>query len=189
MAGFPMKQEFHLYFYALIPPEDIQSYVSGVKMDFKERFESVHALKSPPHITLIPPFRYKSVSEDQLIKTLDNFTFQESKLNLSLKDFGFFPPRVVFIKVDKSEILKSMFYRFKKHMDRKLDLSSFTRGSIKFSPHMTVAHRDLTRENFNKAKPIYEEKQILFEFEVNGISLLKHDGKKWQVIHSGDFKR
>jgi 2'-5' RNA ligase len=183
-----MDQEFYLYFFALVPPEDIQTYVTKVKMDFKERFESVHALKSPAHITLIPPFRYKYSAESQLIKTLDIFSSQELKFKQKLQDFGFFPPRVIFIKVDKSENLRNMFHRFKMHMDSKLNLSSLTRGPVRFSPHMTVAFRDLTKENFNKAKPLYEEKQISFEFIVCGISLLKHNGKRWEIIHSSDFK-
>ena len=184
-----MDQEFYLYFYALIPPEDIQSYVTQIKMDFKENFESVHALKSPPHITLIPPFRYNFDNEHQLIKTLEDFSSREIKFLQSLQNFGFFPPRVVFIKVNKSEQLKNMFYRFKMHMDDELNISSLTRGPIRFSPHMTIAHRDLTKENFNRAKPKYVEKEISFEFEVNGINLLKHDGNCWQVIHKSEFMR
>ena len=182
-----MDREFFLYFYALIPPVDIQANVTKVKLDFKERFEAVHSLKSPPHITLIPPFRYKLAFESKLIKTLDDFVADEETFNQKLKNFGFFPPRVIFIKVDESESLKSLFYRFKKHMDSELNVSSLTRGPIRFSPHMTVAHRDLTKENFNRAKPFYENKQISFEFEVNGINLLKHDGIRWEIIHTGNF--
>jgi 2'-5' RNA ligase len=184
-----MDKELYLYFFAVIPPEDIQSCVTNIKIDFNERFESSHALKSPPHITLIPPFRYKRRNESTLIKTLDDFSFKESKFRQKLEDFGFYPPRVIFIKVNKSENLKSMFHRFKAYMDEQLNLSSLTRGPIRFSPHMTVAFRDLTKENFNKAKSIYQNKNISFEFEVNGISLLKHDGKQWEVIHKSDFKK
>jgi len=111
-----MDKEFYLYFYALVPPEDIQNYITRIKMDFKERFESVHALKSPPHITLIPPFRYNSSSEKQLIKTLENFSSGEIKFKQKLQGFGFFPPRVIFVKVGKSENLKNMFDRFKKFL-------------------------------------------------------------------------
>ena len=183
-----MDREFYLYFYALIPPEDIQADVTKVKLDFKKRFESVHSLKSPPHITLIPPFRYKLASEGKLIKALDDFASIEVAFKQKLHDFGFFPPRVIFINVDKSEDLKRLFHKFKKYMDAKLNISSLTRGGIRFTPHMTVAHRDLTKENFNKAKPQYENKHISFEFEVNEINLLRHDGKRWGIIHSGNFK-
>lgn len=183
-----MDKDNYLYFYALIPPKDIQADVTKVKLDFKERFESVHSLKSPPHITLIPPFRYKLASESKLIGTLDDFVSNEITFQQKLQDFGFFPPRVIFINVDKSENLKRLFHRFKIHMDAKLNISSLTRGGIRFSPHMTVAHRDLTKENFNKAKPQYENKHISFEFEVNEINLLKHDGMRWEIIHSGIFR-
>lgn len=44
-----------LYFLAVIPPEPVFSEVMAFKKEMSERFSSSRALKSPPHITLLPP--------------------------------------------------------------------------------------------------------------------------------------
>ena len=170
MAGLFMNPDQYLYFFALVPPEDIQASITRIKEEFKERYNASHALKSPPHITLIPPFEYEKSSEETLINSLDEFSIRETCFQQRLEGFGSFPPRVLFIKVHKNEALKELYFRFRRYMDNALDISSLLRGPSKFSPHMTVAFRDLTRENFYLAKPEYEKKSITFEFETDGIS-------------------
>jgi len=64
-----MNKDWYLYFFAVVPPEEIQSSVTDIKQDFKERFNASHALKSPPHITLIPPFKYDLEDENVLRHT------------------------------------------------------------------------------------------------------------------------
>jgi len=183
-----MDKDFFLYFFALIPSEDIQSSVTKIKLDFQNRYNASHALKSPPHITLIPPFKFERKNENRLIEILNEFSEYESKFQQSLKGFGMFPPKVIFIKVPKNDSLKSLYSRFIKHMDEKLNLSSYSRRAKNFFPHMTVAFRDLTPENFYKAKPVYEQKHISIEFEVNNICLLRHNSIQWEIIHYGHFK-
>ena len=50
-----------------------------------------------------------------------------------------------------------------------------------FSPHMTVAFRDLTRQNFKAAWPEFQQQALQFEFKANYLTLLLHDGKRWNV--------
>jgi 2'-5' RNA ligase len=183
-----MRKDQFLYFFALVPPVDIQNIVTEIKQDFRERFNTNHALNSPPHITLIPPFMYEKINEYQLIESLEEFSNEESKFQQKLEGFGMFPPRVIFIKVNKTRSLISLYFRFKEHMDKALKISSSVRRTLKFSPHMTVAFRDLTKENFYLAKPVYEKKEIFLEFDVEGISLLRHNRLRWEIIHSSHFK-
>ena len=187
MAGIFMDKDLFLYFYALVPPEEIQSSVTMIKQDFKDRFKAGHALKSPPHITLIPPFKFEKSNEGLLINSVNIFSKNESRFLQKLNGFGSFPPRVIFIKVNKNESLKRLYYRFLKYMDEILQINSLVRGSKKFSPHMTVAFRDLTRENYYMAQPEYEKKNISFEFEIDGICLLRHNRKHWEIIHKSQF--
>jgi len=107
---------------------------------------------------------------------------------LKLDSFGFFPPRVIFININKSETLKGVYHRFKRHMNDSLNINSLLRGPQRFSPHMTVAFRDLTKENFYLARREYENKNISFEFEVDGICMLRHNRKYWEIIHKSRFK-
>jgi 2'-5' RNA ligase len=51
-----------------------------------------------------------------------------------------------------------------------------------FHPHITVAYRDLTSENFEKAWPEYELKPFSASFKVTTFHLLEHDGTKWNIV-------
>ncbi len=60
----------NMYFVALVAPPDINADVLKWKNFFKEKFGCTVALKSPAHITLIPPFWMKEESEDDLIAAI-----------------------------------------------------------------------------------------------------------------------
>lgn len=53
---------------------------------------------------------------------------------------------------------------------------------LAFKPHMTIAYRDLTPENFFQAWEEYKDKHFYDVFDVHTIYLLEHDWKKWNVI-------
>jgi len=190
LAGFIiMKKDHSLYFFAIVPPEKVQTCVTEIKKDFKDRYNAKHALKSPPHITLIPPFEYKYSEEKRLIENLELFSSEEVSFLQKLENFGTFPPKVIYIGVLKSEYLSNIYNRFRKFMAKNLGLENISQDSRKFKPHMTVAFRDLTTENFYLAKSEYEQKRISFSYEVQSISLLRHNGKFWDIVHEAHFKR
>lgn len=182
-----MNKDRTLYFYALVPPKDIREAVTEIKLEFKQKYNSEHALKSPPHITLIPPFKCDEDGERKLMDALEDFAVKEKSFNQCLEGFGVFPPKVIFIKVNISRELEGLYNRFLDHMDYRMGIRSLVRFHDKFSPHMTVAFRDLNREQFYLAKPRYLKRRISFEFEVDGISLLRHNGLHWEIIHESYF--
>jgi 2'-5' RNA ligase len=73
-------------------------------------------------------------------------------------------------------------------MELMLGLGNKSYNPEKFKPHMTVAFRDLTRENFYLAKSEYDGKRISLSFVVRGISLLRHNGQYWDIVHEAHFK-
>jgi len=184
-----MKKDHSLYFFAIIPPEKVQISVTEIKEDFKNRYNAKHALKSPPHVTLIPPFEFKYSEEKRLIDNLELFSSEESCFLQKLENYGTFPPKVIFIRILKSDHLLNLYERFGKFMAKNLGLSNIYHDSRKFKPHMTVAFRDLTKENFYLAKAEYEKKQISFSYLAQSISLLRHNGKFWEIVHESYFKQ
>ena len=73
-------------------------------------------------------------------------------------------------------------------MELKLGLGNKSYNPGKFTPHMTVAFRDLTPENFYLAKTAYDKKKISFSFLVQSICLLRHNGQHWDIVHEAHFK-
>jgi 2'-5' RNA ligase len=67
------------------------------------------------------------------------------------------------------------------HLENTLEIIDKVSKTRPFAPHMTVAFRDLTKQNFNAAWPEFEKRQLHFEFTVNNLTLLLHDGNRWNV--------
>ena len=59
-----------LYFIAIIPPEKIRREIEELKKKISVAFNTKRALNSPPHITLIPPFRTELDNLNSLIQKL-----------------------------------------------------------------------------------------------------------------------
>ena len=50
------SEDKKIFFIALLPPLKVQKYATKVKEHFAQQYNTKAALKSPPHITLQPPF-------------------------------------------------------------------------------------------------------------------------------------
>jgi 2'-5' RNA ligase len=58
-----------------------------------------------------------------------------------------------------------------------------------FNPHMTIAYRDLTKENFMAAWPEFESRPFHASFLVDHICLLKHNRRTWDILHRAPLRR
>ncbi|MFS8805191.1 2'-5' RNA ligase family protein [Synechococcus sp. R55.6] len=83
-------------FLALLPPPALQEQVTAIKQQFAEQFASQAALRSPPHITLVPPFEWPSSDLPALTGSLEAFAKQQTPVAIQLSGFGAFAPRVIF---------------------------------------------------------------------------------------------
>ena len=92
----------NMYFVALVAPPGINEDVLKWKNFFRERYECMVALKSPAHITLIPPFWMKEELEDDLIRSLEEFSVAKNKFPVELKNFDAFKPTVIYVDVLKN---------------------------------------------------------------------------------------
>jgi len=183
-----MEKNLSLYFVAIIPPDNIQTELTHIKLHFKNKFDSQHALNSPPHITLFPPFWFNSDEESQLVQTLNKLCSTFDVFWQKLSGFGSFPPKVIYVGVKENNELSNIQAQLSLTFKDLLKSKTKQKGAHYFSPHVTVAFRDLTIENFRKAWKSYKHKKIRFQFKVEKLGLLKHNGKKWEVIHEGVFK-
>lgn len=174
-----------LYFIAVMPPEKIRKEVTGLKMIFSEKYEAKHALKSPPHLTLIPPFKWQEDREEELLNSLNVFTNDLHPFELELKDFSAFPPRVIYINIIENKKLNKIYRKIVDHVDP--EIREQIRNIDRFNPHMTLATRDLTKENFRKAWANFKDEIFSSTFMVDRITLLKHNGKYWDICSESFF--
>ena len=183
-----MKKE-PLFFVALLPPQAIQDRVTEIKYYIAERYGSRHALKSPPHITLQPPFPWALDRLDELKRSLFSFAQSQAEFSVTLDGFSAFPPRVIYVHVDRTEPLLTLHRDLIQHLKTTVNLVDPKETSRPFAPHMTVAFRDLTKQNFKLAWDEFKSRSsgasrsdsLYFEFTASALTLLAHNGQRWEV--------
>ena len=177
----------NMYFIAIVAPREIDQQVLKWKNYFKEHFDCTVALKSPAHITITPPFWMKEESENDLINSINEFSGVKNKFEIILKDFGAFKPKVIFVDMIKSEQLNELQHSFN---DFILNQNKFPikKDDRPFHPHMTLATRDLYKKAFQESWEIFSKKKYEMSWTVNGISLLRHNKKNWDVLSTSQFQ-
>lgn len=170
-----------MYYIAVVCPSPVNEKVLQYKVWMKEQFGCMVALKSPAHITIIPPFWLEEKKEVELLETLQSFSSRLPEAEIQLEGFNHFGKRVLFINVGENKILNDLKTRAECHF-----MESFA-GCIKkdnrpFHPHITIANRDMKPSHFEKAWEYFSEKEFEETFSVKKLSLLKLSKEKWNVI-------
>lgn len=182
-----MNPSERLFFIALLPPTEIQEEITHIKHHFATTYESRHALKSPPHITLQPPFKWLSENLPKLEEKLSVFAQKKSPFLIKLSGFSAFPPRVIYVDVIKNPELFKIQNTLIDHLEKTLNIVDERSKSRPFSPHVTVAFKDLTRNNFKTAWLEFKDREINFEFTVTHLTLLIHQNHKWEIQQNFPF--
>mgnify|MGYP001097628629 CR=1 FL=1 len=173
-----------LYFIAIIPPLPLREEITRIKEYFADHHKSKHALRSPPHITLIPPFKYPEEQETLLELDLKKFAKNRRPFLLELNGFGAFPPRVIYIEpVNNPQLFKlhDELLIFMKEIDFLKEEDLLKENNRAYRPHLTVAHRDLNIDAFNKAWPDLKKRSFIQSFYVDSIFILKNRKGGWDI--------
>lgn len=168
-----------LYFIALMPDEKIQKEVTAFKHYCQRHFGAAHALKSPPHITLIPPYRWGAERLGPLRDTLDLFAMGQEPFTLQLQDFGAFAPRVIYVQVGENKQLEALHASLLRKLEEAFDYQD--KRAVRFHPHLTIAHRDLSQQAFHQAWPFFSRQQYRRKFYVDRLVLLHHHNHRWHI--------
>lgn len=176
-----LKSGFSRYFIALIPPSPIYEEAFHLKQYFKDQYDSRAALSSPPHITLHMPFEWKAEKESKVTLSLSEFASKVNPFTITLNDFGSFPPRVIYMRVEKSGELERMQRDLERFCKVELNIFNSLYRDLPYHPHLTLAFRDLSKPMFVKAWEEFQERKFSKDFLADKITLLRYDGKIWRV--------
>jgi 2'-5' RNA ligase len=174
------------YFIAIIPPEPLFSQIESLKKEISASYNTKASLRSPAHITLHMPFEWKEDKESELIRKLRDLDFNTA-FNIELKNFAAFSPRVLFIDVVKNETLSALQKDLTQHMKTRLNIFNEAESERAFHPHLTIAFRDLRKNEFHKAWEKFKNETFDASFPVDSFWLLKHDGKRWNTLFEFQF--
>ncbi len=169
-----------MYFLAIVAPADINKQVLEWKHYMRDHFGCAVALRSPAHITLIPPFWMNKDLEDALQSDAAQFAQQQNSFEITLHNFDAFKPKVIFVNVDENAALSAF----------KLSLEDFLvskqRYPIKketrpFHPHVTLANRDLRKKDFASAFEHFNKISYQQSFTAQELAIMKHGGSQWDL--------
>ena len=176
-----------MYFIAIVLPAALNEKVLAFKKRMQEKYGCTVGLKSPAHITLLPPAWMDPLHQSGLEKDLDLLAAGMEPFGICTSDFSSFVPRTIFIATAPSPQLN----RVKEKMDAFFVINQqykLKTDSRPFHPHITIATRDLHKKDFHEAWPWFESKKFRECWIAEEISLLKHNKKNWDVVHTSQFK-
>lgn len=176
-----------LYFVALVPDEPILGEVRELKQYCRDHFGSGHALRSPAHITLYPPFRANRESLEACAATLTHECQRMDAFEVHLDGFDCFKPRVIFVKPLISKEMVELQACVAHQFNDILKPAKIDRRP--FHPHMTIAFRDLTMANFHRAWDHFEKKEYRRSWTASDLCILIHGDEGWSVLRRFPFDR
>jgi len=183
-----MITQTNLYLIAVIPPEPIYFYVRENQQLIAGKYLAKEALKPPPHITLIPPFKINRGKENELLHFMDSFGSTHSSFDLSIDGFDSFGVGVIYAALERNESLKKMQKDLTKSFYKNFTIIEGKGPNYRFHPHITVAYRDLTPQMYSLAWEEYSQKIYRCQWGLNSICLLRHNYNEWEIIKRVELK-
>lgn len=176
-----------MYFIAIVLPPEINEKVLVHKQWMFEKYQCRVGLKSPAHITLVPPFWMDEKWEEQIISDVDNLSSELKPFDVATADFSCFKPKTIFIALAPNQALEDVkkvtdhYFTNKPGYKIRIDTRPF-------HPHVTIATRDLYKRSFHEAWSFFDQQKFIEQWRVEDISVLRHNKKNWDVIHTSQFR-
>jgi len=161
-------------------PNPIRTKIKKYQKLISEKFNTVRALDWVPHITiadrvLIPEDKFSNICSE-----LKKVCSKTKPIKVNTKKLCFIlltkssleNPYVVSLKVETTKELQRLHDLIQNNICKGLKRPGYK--SDKYSPHITLAYRDLTKENFKKVKQFFKNYPIKvnYSFKLDNIQLV-----------------
>ena len=171
-----------IYLTAILPPPALAAEIDDLRREVSERFKVYKALKPPIHITLFKPVKLNENLEEHLLRLLRPLTLHHTPFDQTLENFDSFNDKTFFIKVSKTSALLAL----QKDISSVFRKNKIDEGIVKernsFSPHITLAYRDVSPDTFKAIWQEYKSKKFKRAFTTDRFAILKHDGNRWNIF-------
>lgn len=174
-----------MYFVALVCPPPLNEKILRYKLWMRDQFGCVVAMKSPAHITLIPPFWLPDSEEEKLLDALQSFASTIGELTIPLNGFSHFRKRVLFVDVETSPELEQLKKQAEDHFVK--IFPAIKKDTRPFHPHITIANRDMKPSHFEKAWEYFKLLKLDENLTTKTVMLLKLVNGKWSIQAEKDW--
>lgn len=164
----------------MIPDPATEQELHGFKLELFEKYQCKAALKSPAHITLIPPFPWANFQTERINQIFNNYVPSISPFSVTIDGFNTFGTQVFFAQPLYEEKLYQLQSSVRQYFEP--ILKDKIKDRFLFHPHITIANRDLKSTDLPEITKSFEIKKYRKTILLSEISLLYHNGTKWEIV-------
>ncbi|MBJ6108447.1 2'-5' RNA ligase family protein [Hymenobacter sp. BT523] len=175
-----------LYLLAVLPPEPVYSETWALKQEVHRLTGSRNAVRLPPHITLLPPQRQPDSFEARCTVALTAFAATQGPATVALNGFAWFGERTLFVRVSEPGAIGALHARLVAWCAA--HLPEVPTESRPFTPHLTLATRDLPPAQVPALRELFAARPYAAEFVVNRLTLFRHSGQLWEPRAAFDLR-
>jgi 2'-5' RNA ligase len=166
---------------AIVPPEPVFTDIRKEQEYIAETWGPKHALRTPPHLTIVPPLSLTSGEMGWLFGMASALAATFYPFRLELKDYNSFKPRVVFIQPIVPKELYDLYELWHQALMVKMPHVLDRYPDRPYNPHVTLAHKDVTHPQFDKIWNYYSGKKYRKSFQVDHFCILSYHEHGWEV--------
>ncbi len=167
----------HSYFIAITLPEPLHSEIESIKKNISEEYGTKSVLRSPSHITIVPPFFWGN--EVELMNLMNEFKYPS--FGIDLNGYAAFEIGVIYIDVLENERITQLHQQFNAQFFEKYPQLK-KKYPFPFHPHITVGNRDWKWVEFKRCWDDIKDQPFVGSFGFTQLSLLKNVNGLWKVI-------
>lgn len=170
------------HFIGVLAPDGIAAKLEDCRRYMNEKYGCKSGFKTPIHVTLVPPFcldeRFSTKDlADAILHDVASKS-EEFKFTAHIENFDAFGDRTVFAKVVQDE-------KWTKLRDAvfgsvlKVAPGCAKKDKRTFQPHLTVANRDIPAGASKDVLEVFNELNLVADFEVDNITVFERHEGKW----------
>jgi 2'-5' RNA ligase len=180
----PIPEGFSLFYIAIVCPSSIEEKVKDFKVYMEQQYGCRSALKSPAHLTIIPPFRAEDEMEKHLLDFIQTFNMGMLPIDINLNGYSNFGERVLFVDVSPNNALTSLEKEATDEFNNQFPAIIFGMKP-EFNPHVTIATRDIPEGKLPEAKAYFESNHPMNEtFNAKELVLMKLVNGWWEICNT-----
>jgi len=166
---------------AIVLPDPLFSLVREEQNFIARTWGCRQALRVPPHITLIPPLSIKEKESKELESIAKEVATHRKPFSIKINGYDTFSPRVIFLKPNFPYELGLLYTELRDAIVPKIPQALSRYPDESFHPHITLAYRDLTPDQFKEMWKHYKNKKAKFLIDINQFNILVNTEEGWMI--------
>ncbi len=170
--------------------------IEKLKLNISKKFNTTEALKWKPHISVAERVLIPKNKIDDLIDKIERICQEITPFKVKTDKFYFGKVKsplfknknIISLNVVKSKDLIRLSNEIQKLYT---NLEKPSMKWKKYNPHVTIAYRDMTEDNFRKAKKytINNDIDFTYKFYLNELSLVEYRNNKCHIFKRYKFNK